>query len=157
MQKSIKVYKATLDTNIFLRSLIREGNICYKVVQRWKEDDFILVLSGEILSEIRDVLNRPFLIRKYGYSLAEVEQLVDLIWQKGVIISPTFSLYLCRDAEDDKFVDCAIFGRVHFLVSSDNDFLEDAKLKRILWEYGVRVVDIFEFYNKLQEDWHKRW
>ena len=62
------------------------------------------------------------------------------------------SVAVCRDAEDDKFVNCAIFGRVHFLVSSDNDFLEDANLKRIVWEYGVRVVDIFEFYNRLQED-----
>ncbi|MBC8457389.1 MAG: putative toxin-antitoxin system toxin component, PIN family [Deltaproteobacteria bacterium] len=152
MQKWIRVYKATLDTNIFLRALIRKENICDKVVQRWKEDDFILVPSEMILAEIRDVLSRPFLITKYGYSPAEVEQLVDLIRQRGVIINPTFSFSFCRDVTDDKFVDCAIFGRVHFLVSGDNDFLEDANLKRILWEYGVKVVDIFEFYQKLQEE-----
>ena len=51
-------------------------------------------------------------------------------------------------------MDCAIFGRVHFLVSGDNDFLEDANLKRILWEYGVKIVDISEFYQNLQEEFY---
>ena len=29
----------------------------------------------------------------------------------------------CRDAKDDKFLACAVEGKAHYLVSSDNDLL----------------------------------
>ncbi|MCI0698957.1 hypothetical protein L0337_44015 [candidate division KSB1 bacterium] len=78
MAEQIKVIRVVLDTNIFLRSLIRKGNI------------------------------------------------------------------------SDKFVDCSILGRVQNLVSEDNDLLEDKNLRKQLFEYGVEVLNAFEFYQQLQ-------
>jgi len=53
--KRIKVVRAVLDTNIFLRALIREGNICHKITELWKDDHFILITSREILNEIKGI------------------------------------------------------------------------------------------------------
>jgi len=146
----IKVIRAVLDTNIFIRSLIRKGNISDKIVEHWKVDDFLLVASQEILEEIEDVLKRPWLVEKYGYDVEQVDELVELVAQKAIFVEPAFSLKLCRDVNDDKFVDCSILGRVQNLVSEDNDLLDDKNLRKQLFEYGVEVLDAFEFYQQMQ-------
>ncbi len=150
MAEKIKVIRAILDTNIFLRSLIRKGNISDKIVEHWKADDFLLVASQEILEEIKDVLKRPWLVEKYGYDVEQVDKLVELVAQKAIFVEPAFSLKLCRDINDDKFVDCSILGRVQNLVSEDHDLLDDDNLKKQLFEYGVEVVNAFAFYQKLE-------
>ena len=147
MAKRIRVVRAVLDTNIFLRSLIRKGNICFKITERWKEDQFILVTSREILNEIANVLKRPFLFEKYGYDLDEVDSMIKLIAQKAIFVEPAFSLKLCRDKKDDKFIDCSILGRVKFLVSEDKDILDDEKIKRHLFEHGIEVKNALDFYH----------
>jgi len=145
--KRIRVVRVVLDTNIFLRSLIRKGNICFKITELWKKDQFILVTSIEILKEITDVLKRPFLVEKYGYNPDEVDSMINLITQKAIFMEPAFSLELCRDKRDDKFIDCSILGRVKFLVSEDKDIFDDEKLKRHLFEYGIEVKNALEFYH----------
>jgi putative PIN family toxin of toxin-antitoxin system len=146
----IKVIRAVLDTNIFLRSLIRKGNISDKIISHWKADDFLLVASNEILKEVEEVLKRPWLIEKYAYDLEQVDKLIDLVSQKAIFVEPIFSLKLCRDFNDDKFVDCSILGQVQNLVSEDHDLLNDEELKKQLFEFGVEVLNALEFYQKLQ-------
>lgn len=149
MVQRTKVVRAVLDTNIFLRSLIRRGNVSHKIIELWKTEHFIVVASESIQYEVEDVLKRPWLMEKYGYSHHEVDQLIDLISQKAIFVEPVFSIKLCRDVNDDKFVDCAILGRVKFLASQDNDLLADENLKKHLLEYGVEVLDALSFYEKI--------
>ena len=151
MAEWIKVIRAVLDTNIFLRSLIRKGNISGKIIGHWRADDFFLVTSGEILQEIEEVLKRPWLVEKFGYDVEEVDDLVLSISQTAIFVTPAFTLKLCRDPKDDKFIDCSVLGRVQNLVSEDNDLLSDKSLKNQLREYGVEVVNALEFYQKLQK------
>jgi putative PIN family toxin of toxin-antitoxin system len=149
--KRIKVVRAVLDTNIFLRSLIRRGNVSHKIIELWKTGHFLVAASESIQNEVEDVLKRPWLMAKYGYSHQEVDQLIDLISQKAIFVEPVFSLQLCRDVNDDKFVDCAVLGRVKFLVSQDNDLLADENLKKQLLEYGVEVLTALDFYQRLEQ------
>ena len=151
MAERIKIFRAVLDTNIFLRSLIRKGNISDKIVDHWKKDNFLLVASKKILQEVEEVLKRPWLVEKYGYDVEQVDGLVKLVYQKAIFVEPLFSLKLCRDKKDDKFVDCSILGRVQYLVSGDNDILSDENLKRQLFEYGVEVMNALDFYQKLEK------
>jgi len=132
-----RVYRITIDTNVFLRSLIGSKNNATHLLSLWHELRFVLVLSHAILDEIREVLSRPHLIQKYSYTLHSVTQLINLLGQRSVIVEVPFSYKLCRDVEDDPVVDCAVWGRVQFLVSYDNDFLDDFTLRRALFEFGV--------------------
>lgn len=151
MAEWIKVIRAVVDTNIFLRSLIRKGNISSKIIGHWEASDFFLVTSGEILQEIEEVLKRPWLVEKFGYDVEEVDNLVSSISQTAIFVTPVFTLKLCRDPKDDKFIDCSILGRVQNLVSEDHDLLSDENLKKQLFEYGVEVLNALEFYQKLQK------
>ena len=136
--------------NIFIRALIRKGNLSDRILGLWRGDRFVLVLSETIFSEIRTVLLRPSLIRRYRYSPEAVSQLIDLLTQQAILIDMPFSLKLCRDPKDNPFVDCAVLGRVHFLVSYDNDILKDPKLKGVLFEFGVEIVSPPIFVERIQ-------
>lgn len=145
----LRIYRATLDTNIFLPALIRKRNISDRILELWRTGRFVLVLSQAILDEIRDVLLRPSLLRKYRY-LPEISiQLVDLLRQRAIIVEVPFSLELCRDPNDNAFVDCAVLRRVHFLVSYDNDLLDDPKLKQALFEFGITILSPPTFIEKI--------
>ena len=147
----LRVYRATLDTNIFLRALIRKGNVSDRILELWQTGRFVLVLSQAILDEIRDVLLRPSLLRKYHYSPEIATQLIDLLTQRAIIVDVPFSLELCRDPNDDPFIDCAVLGRVHFLVSYDNDLLAHPQLRGALFEFGVEIVSPPAFVERIRE------
>ena len=149
MVERIKVVRVVLDTNVFLRSLIRRGNLSHKIIELWKNEYFLVVASVNIQNEVEDVLKRPWLMEKYGYSHHEVDQIIELISQKAIFVEPFFSLSLCRDVNDDKFVDCAVLGRVKFLCSQDNDLLADENLKKQLLEYGVEILEAASFYERI--------
>jgi len=143
----VRVIRAVLDTNIFLRALIRKGNISHKIFQLWQQGKFLLITSEDILNEISEVLKRSSLLEKFGYDKNRVDQLIDLIRRKAIFVKPEFSLKLCRDEHDDKFIDCAILGRAKFLVSEDKDIIDDLNLKKQLFEYGIETNSALDFYE----------
>ena len=145
-----KVYRATFDTNIFVRTVIQKDNLPNHLLSLWREGRFILVLSQSIIDEIEKVLSRRTLRLKYQYTLAEVRDLINLLHQASIVEVNT-SFELCRDPKDDMFIDCAVSGRVQFLVSYDKDFVDDAKLKQTLLEFGVEIIEPPNFSEKIRE------
>lgn len=136
-----RVYRATFDTNVLLRTLIGQDNLANLLLSLWREGRFVLVLSPTIVEEVQAVASRPRFMRKYRYTLQEVDALIHLLTQRAIIADVPFSFALCRDVTDDEFIDCAILERVQFLVSYDKDLLDDSRLKRVLFEFGVEVVE----------------
>ena len=146
-----RVYRATFDTNIFVRSVIQTDNLPNHLISLWREGRFVLVLSQSIIDEVQEVLSRPRMRQKYQYTLTKVRNLVNLLQQARVVEVNT-SFELChRDPTDNIFVDCAILGRVQFLVSVDNDLIDNSELKQALFEYGVEIVDPPDFLENIRE------
>ena len=144
-----RVFRATFDTNIFVRSLIRKGNLANRLLSLWQSGRFVLVLSHPIIAEVEEVLSRRKMLQQYRYTIDEVTNLINLLNQASIVeITSTFEL--CRDTSDDMFIDCAVSGRVQFLVSTDNDLIDDAVLKKVLFEFGVEIVDPPNFLNKIE-------
>ena len=145
-----RIYRATFDTNIFVRTMIRKDNLPNHLLSLWRERQFILVLSQPIIDEVEKVLSRRALRLKYQYTLAEVRDLINLLHQAHITEVNT-SFELChRDPTDNIFADCAILGRVQFLVSTDNDLVDNPELKQALFEFGVEIVDPPDFLQKIQ-------
>lgn len=145
-----RIYRATFDTNIFVRTVIRKDNLPNHLLSLWREGRFILILSQPIIDEVEKVLSRRKLRLKYKYTLNEIRYLVELLQQTSIVEVNT-SFELChRDSTDNIFVDCAILGRVQFLVSTDNDLIDNAQLKQDLFEFGVEIVDPPDFLEKIR-------
>ena len=143
-----RVYRATLDTNIFVRALLQEGNLPNRLLAFWREGRFVLVLSQAIVAEVQEVLSRSSLKQKFR--LHTTTTLINLLTEEADFVEVPFSYELCRDVEDNRFVDCAIFGRVQFLVSYDNDLIADPQLRQALFEHGVETVDPLAFLERIQ-------
>ena len=147
-----RVYRATFDTNIFVRTVIRKDNLPNHLLSLWRAGRFVLVLSQPIIDEVERVLSRRALRLKYRYTLTEVRDLINLLHQANIVEVST-SFELChRDPTDNIFMDCAILGRVQFLVSTDNDLIDDAELKQALFEFGVEIVEPPDFLNEILKE-----
>ena len=90
-------------------------------------------------------------MRELQYTRTTAVRLISLLPQAN-IVEVTSSAELCRDPKDDKFIDCAISGRVQFLVSYDKDLVDDAELKRALFEFGVEVIEPPNFLKEIQKE-----
>ena len=146
-----RIYRTTFDTNIFVRSLIQKDNLANYLISLWLDGRFILVLSQAIVDEVQDVLLRPALMRELQYTRTAAMRLINLLPQANIVEVPS-SVELCRDPKDDKFIDCAISGRVQFLVSYDKDLVDDAELKRALFEFGIEIVEPPNFLKEIQKE-----
>lgn len=107
-------------------------------------DDYIFVMSDELEAEIRDVLDRPSITRKF-------DQLSDAL---GVVMDTTLAEAnrvelgdipkVCRDPNDDKVLATAVTGSVDFIATEDKDLLD-------LVEYeGIRIVNGVELLRILR-------
>lgn len=146
-----RVYWATFDTNIFVRSIIGKGNLANHLISLWREKRFVLVLSQPIIDEVEKVLLRRRLRLKYQYTLTDVSNLLELLHLANIVEVNTH-LELCRDTADNMVVDCAVSGRVQFLVSYDKDLIDDEELKQALFEFGVEIVEPPNFLEKIQTE-----
>lgn len=112
-----------LDTNVIVQARAA-GHVFHRILLAWFSGDFTIALSTEILLEYQEVVTE-----RAGASRWHVlAQLLD--GSAHVLrVSPTFRLHLITaDADDDKFVDCAIAANADFIITEDHHF--DAMLGR---------------------------
>jgi len=122
--------KVVLDTNVFV-SILKKGRL-RRILNLWLDEKFDLVTSDEIIKEL---LKRP----KFNFSLDEIEELGDLLFEKALVYNPQIKLNVCTDANDNKFVECAVEGKADGIVSGDPHLLE-------LKEYrGIKILSPAEF------------
>lgn len=145
----MRVYNATIDTNVFIRAIIRMENLANKLISFWHDEKYNLVLPQDAVNELQNVLTRRDLIRKYQYPHRRVTDLINRINQDAHVVDIASSFGFCRDPKDNALVDCAIQEKVQFLVSYDKDLLDDPELKRKLFEYSVEIVEPLIFLRKL--------
>lgn len=128
--------KIVLDTNALLRCISRRSSYAI-VLDKLYENDFDLYVSNDILLEyeekITDIFSRETaeLIIGALFVLPNVKK-TDIYFHLNLIT---------RDADDNKFSDCAFAGNVHFLVTDDKDFND---LKTLSFP-AINVITLDEF------------
>ena len=87
-------------------------------------------MSQEILSEIRDVLARSRLRRKFPALSDElVERFLAAIEKRAVLVPEVPRVFVYeRDPKDEPYINLAIGSGASYLVSRDTDVLDLAKL-----------------------------
>ena len=112
--------KIVVDTNVFVSAYFY-GGTPLKVFEGWRNGQYDLVVSSEILREYQRV----------GQKFAKGEpdhrfyRLLDLISYKGKFVIPVdLSAEVCSDPDDDKFLACALGGGAEVIVSGDKALLD---------------------------------
>jgi len=124
--------RTILDTNVFVSGIFWEGNFCSKIIYKWRNKEFELVSSVEILDELVKTL------KDFKIQMPEemIEDWRNLIIENSVIVEPTIKLNVIRDDPDDnKFLEAGISGNVDLVISQDKHLLN-------LRDYqGIKIVN----------------
>ena len=95
-------------------------------------------------------LNHPRLVRKYALSGAEIEQFLELLLVRSLVVFPTGAFKGCRDPRDNFLLEVALLGRVEYLVSRDDDLKWDVELIGAMEQEGIRILSVQQFIRHLK-------
>lgn len=110
--------RIVIDTNVLCSALFFGGSpaVILKSVIRQENQ---AIVTDEILIEYHEIINR--LKQKYGRQY-DVKSASDFLAVVNHVNSKT-KVEICRDPDDDKFLEAAIDGKAIYIVSGDQDLL----------------------------------
>lgn len=136
--------RVVLDTNLFVSYLLTQGETISQIIDYWEQKEFVVLVSPEILSELRDVVRRP---RLQPYMTADPHVLLELLDKDAELVSGRVVLQgLCRDPKDDKFIACAAEGSADFIITGDSDLLDMVQVEQI------EIIRPYDFLSVLKKE-----
>ncbi len=111
---------AVLDTNVLVSALCLPGSLPAELLRRWLAQEFILLLSEQILAELADVLRRPKIVRRFGMTDEKAKAFADVLRDLALIVPGELAVEAVPgDPKDNHVVACAMEGSAGFIVSGD--------------------------------------
>ncbi len=127
--------KVVLDTNIYISAILFGGNPG-RIRKLSKEKKLEILISEAIIAEVAEVLRK-----KFNWKSWQISQIIDEIRETATLIIPNQTLSITKKDEDDnRILECAVEGKVQYIVSGDKQHLLPLK------EYqGVKILSVAEF------------
>ena len=133
--------KVILDTNTIISGLGWEGS-SQQIMNRFLNDEFKIVISPEILKEVENVLFRD----KFSFiDKSKKEEFILILSELTEIVNPKLRLRICRDENDNKFLELAVESNANYIVSGDLDLLSIKEYNRI------KILSSKDFLNILKK------
>jgi len=119
--------RAVADTNVLVSAVIAKGNE-YSLLKEAKLERFRLVLSPQIINELRGVISR----QKFSFSGQQIESVIkQVISIAEIIITKSKVDVVKEDQADNRVIEAAIDGNGDYIVSGDKDLLRLQKFRNI--------------------------
>jgi uncharacterized protein len=132
--------RAVLDTNVYFSAFRQSQGVPFDIWQQALKRQFTLLVSPAILREVAEVLRQDL-----GWQESEIVAQLKLISRVADIVVPTISLQVVKaDPDDDKFLECAVYGHADLIVSGDRH-LTSLKSFR-----GIGIVRPVDFQRTLE-------
>ena len=135
--------KIVLDTNVLISGLLTPFGPSAKVVRMLFNGELELYLDARILSEYREVLQRP----KFNFNYDNVTVTVDFIEQHGHFISALPLINHLPDPEDEPFLEVAAAGNAKAHVTGNKKHFPSPA------SGGINIFspsEFLEFHEKLR-------
>jgi uncharacterized protein len=140
--------KVVIDTNIWIRILLK-GRLTLPILAAFNEEKFQLIMSQPLFEELHLVWNRPRLKARIDAEQAiRLEQQLQYraIWVEVQTVPPN-----CRDPKDLPVLATAIDGQARVIVSGDDDLRADDDLRMAMVAYGIELLGVNSFLERLDE------
>ena len=128
--------KILIDTNILISALFF-GKFPKEFLNEVLDENFEICINDKIFSEYEKTITKK---------IAKKKVLNETLYEKFLgevrFFESISDLKICRDPDDDKFINCAIDAKAIYIVSGDNDLLT---IKNFA---GIEIVTAREFYEK---------
>lgn len=133
--------KVVLDTNLLISAFITPNGEPAQVVKLLQTEDFYLLLSADVFTELERVIQYPKLRTLYQYTDAQVEEFLDGIKRVAIWVEETERLSVVQsDESDNRFIELAVAGNARYIVTGDKKHL--LKLRRY---QSIDIVSPIEF------------
>lgn len=112
--------RIVLDTNIFIAAALKSG-LAEDIIKIAVTSDLItLITSEDILLELKEKLTS-----KFGWGIKQTNFYIEKVREVFEIIVVKEKLeVISRDPDDNKILECAIFGKADLIVSTDQDLIK---------------------------------
>ena len=139
--------KIVLDTNVFVSAVLNPLGKPALILKKVREGSLQLLISEKMVEEIKEVFLYPH-IQKRLPCLQTPEQIDDFLGELLMFAEVTTGKYqvevISADADDNKFLECALEGQADLIVSGDQH-LKDLKTFQ-----GIEIVSPDELLKKLR-------
>ena len=129
--------KIVIDTNVVVSALFFGGKP-QKLLHCAISGAFEVVVSKEIIEEYNELIERisdKYSGRKENFSLNEFISICRLV-------NPARKIDVCRDSDDNKFLECAAEAKCLYVVSGDNDLLALKQFE------DIEIITVTEFFDR---------
>lgn len=114
--------RAVLDCNVLVSGFPRPGSIPRRILEQWARNQFELILSDHILSEVADAWNKTYFLARY--TRHEAQQAIATLRVFATIVVPVTTVRgVADDEEDDYVLATAVAGNATHLVTGDRGLL----------------------------------
>ena len=137
--------KVVLDTNQLVSSLLSARELQRRLLDKWRKRSFLLLVGPEQVEELRGVLERPKISRKYRISTSDRSGLLELIRSEAILLPVGETPGVSRDPDDDRLLGSAAAGGADYLVTGDMDLLSLVRFRT------VEIVDARSFLAVLED------
>ncbi|MBN2458572.1 putative toxin-antitoxin system toxin component, PIN family [Candidatus Woesearchaeota archaeon] len=136
--------KITVDTNILVSATFWKGDP-EKIITMAENKVIKLILSKDILNEYTQVLEYPEIKDKVKDKGLIVNRTIEKIISISTIVEPKDKVRIVTaDSDDDKIIECAMAGKVDYIVSMDKHLLNlDYK--------DIPIITPSEFVKKMKK------
>lgn len=113
-----KKLRIVLDTNVIVSAIIFNGKprAIYDFVLN---ERYRTITSSTLISELTGIL-----IKKFSFSLAEINLIEYQIREIFEVVHPKESINEVRDVDDNRVLEAAIAGKCQYIITGDRDLLD---------------------------------
>ncbi len=139
--------QAVIDTNLLVSGFISPLSYPREIEKRWRNEQFVLIASPQIIDEINRVLYLPRIKQRYKLSESDIHAFILAITFKASCTADKIVLSgVAPDPGDDKIISCAVEAKADFIVTGDKTF------QRLKAYRKIRIVDAASFINILDNE-----
>jgi uncharacterized protein len=134
--------RIVVDTNVFVSAIIKPASFPGKIVDLIGEGLVRLVISQDIITEIKQVFLYPKIKRLHRFSPKQINQYLAEISETATITAGNIQINGVKDdSKDNKYLECAVEGRADFIISGDHHLTDLKEFE------GIKIVSPVTFFE----------
>jgi uncharacterized protein len=140
--------KVVLDTNLLISAFITPNGEPAQVVKLLQTEDFYLLLSANVLTELERVIQYPKLRKLYQYTDEQIATFLEGLRRVAVWVEETEPLSVVQnDESDNRFLELAVAGNARYIITGDKRHL--LKIRRY---QSIEIVSPIEFLTLIRAE-----
>ena len=133
----MRLTKVVLDTNVVVSAHLKAGGLEACVLDLALASKLQLYVSHDVLAEYEEVLRRP----RFRIESKKVSQSLRLIKKRAKNVTPTLTLSVSPDPDDNRFLECAEAANADYRVTGNRRHFP-AKYRNTLVVNARQLIEI---------------